>query len=70
VICRVAPLRYRCRPVRLARMRRFGTRKVGTLESGRVWSHRAGGRSVRYIHHDSNGRTRRANVYRLIALRE
>jgi len=49
-------------------MNRFGTRKVGTLESARVWSHRFQGRAVRYIHHDSNGRTRRSNVFRLRAL--
>lgn len=56
---------YRCRPVRLVRMKRvsltIGSRDM--LESFKVWSHRLRGRGVRYVHHGQNGRTARANAY-------
>jgi hypothetical protein len=51
-------------------MNRFGTKKVGMLESFRVWSHRLRGRGVRYVHHDEvTGRTHRANFFRARVLK-
>ena len=61
--------RRRCEKTKLGRMRRM-SRTLGrrdALEAGRVWSHRGRGRRV--VHHGDNGRTHRANVFRLAAQR-
>ena len=61
--------RRRCTPTKIARMARVSAElgRRDALEAGRVWSHR--GRGYRVVHHGDNGRTHRANVFRLAAQR-